>query len=369
MKILMISIDKGLVGKNQLGDVIERHRKYGEFCERLDIIVYNHKKDKLSEFTISDNVTGYPTNSISKLFFCCNAKKIGKKLFKENKYDLIVTQDPFMTGLVGYKLKKKFKSKLLVHFHGDFWDNPKWLKEKWFNFILLWLSKFVVSKADAIRVMSEGQKSKVESRKSKGIVRVISTPVDLTRFESGIRNQELNNKKIILHVGRDDEVKDYNTLIKAFKLVKEEVGDATLEQSGGGKSLQDAIKKYYSELTSFIGERKSSEQLISDYNKASVVALSSKSESFGKVLVEANACSKPVVSTETTGAKEIIQDGVNGFLVPIGNAEKLAEKIIWLLENPDKAEEMGENGRKLVQKKYGDNTNKIIQFWHDIIDK
>ena len=41
MKILMLSIDKGLLGQGQLGDVVERHKKYSEFCDKLDIIVFN----------------------------------------------------------------------------------------------------------------------------------------------------------------------------------------------------------------------------------------------------------------------------------------------------------------------------------------
>src|SRR3989344_1486410 len=104
MKVLIISIDKGLLGQGQLGDVVERHKKYGDFCDRLDIIVL--AKKGFSEYKISDKVTAYPTNSYSKLRYGCDAYKIGKKLFQENNYDLIITQTPFIDGLVGLKLKK-----------------------------------------------------------------------------------------------------------------------------------------------------------------------------------------------------------------------------------------------------------------------
>ena len=57
---------------------------------------------------------------------------------------------------------------------------------------------------------------------------------------------------------------------------------------------------------------------------------SSAHESFGKVLVEANACGKPVVAKTTTGAKDIVNDGVNAYLVPVGDAQALAEKKMLL---------------------------------------
>jgi len=373
MKVLIISIDKGLLGQGQLGDVVERHRKYGEFCDRLDIIVLAKKGFK--EYKISNKVTAYPTNSYFKLRYGCNAYKIGKELFKSNKYDLIITQTPFIDGLVGLRLKKKFKIKLLVHFHGDFWSNKNWLKENKINYLLLPLSKFVAKRADAIRVMSEGQYQKIKdffSPPFQGgvggglpMIRVISTPIDLSKFmEHGTWNMEQKN---VLHIGRDDEVKDYNTLVKAFKIVKNKFNDTKFVQAGADRT----IKKAMADNDFYDIENKgqlSYSELINLYAQSDVFVLSSASESFGKVLVEANAAGKPVVSTATTGAKEIIEDGKNGFLVPIGDAQKLAEKIIWLLENPDEARKMGEYGRELVKEKFDNNTEKIVKFWNDIIN-
>ena len=382
MKVLIISIDKGLLGQGQLGDVVERHKKYGDFCDRLDIIVL--AKKGFSEYKISDKVTAYPTNSYSKLRYGCDAYKIGKKLFKDNNlptqagYDLIITQTPFVDGLVGWWLKKKFKAKLLVHFHGDFWANKNWLKENKINYFFLPLSKFVAKRADAIRVMSRGQKEKIlklksslyqgeVSRRDRGVagdkIRVISTPIDLSKYLK--IEAKSSNSKVVLHIGRDDIVKDYDTLVKAFKIVKNKFNDVRFIQAGADQTIKKAMADsgFYDIETK---GQLSYSGLIDLYAQSDVFVLSSTSESFGKVLVEANACGRPVVSTATTGAKEIIEDGKNGFLVPIGDASKLAEKTIWLLENPDEARKMGEYGRNLVKEKYGDNTTKIIKFWTDI---
>ncbi|MDX9893224.1 MAG: glycosyltransferase family 4 protein [Patescibacteria group bacterium] len=358
MKVLMISIDRGLLGQNQLGDVIQRHAEYGKHIDQLDVVVFS--QDGFSKFPISSNVTAYPTNSKSKWRYFFDAKKLGTKLFQNNRYDLVTSQDPFVTGMVACRLKKKFKSKFLVHFHGDFWGNINWLKESKFNWSLWLVSRRVVSQADAIRVMSEGQKSKLGKHQVKA--KIISTPVDLAKYQ--ISTSRISSRKMVLHVGRYDKAKDFSTLAKAFKLVRDKISNADFVQCGAGPQ----VKEYFSSLPLVAYPKISQSALIDFYHQSLVVVLSSTSESFGKVLVEANACGKPVVATATTGAKEIVQDGYNGYLVPIGDAEKLAEKIIELLNDPVKAKELGENGRKLVQEKFGDNTNKIINFWREIVN-
>ena len=365
MKILMISIDKGLLGKNQLGDVIERHKKYGEFCERLDVIVFNrsHSEQSQESRKLSNKVTSYPTNSKSKLFYYFNALKIGKKLFQKNNYDLIICQTPFITGLVGLKLKKQFNSKLLIHFHGDF--------KKYF--------KSVIKNADAIRVMSSGQKQKlIQKGINKNKIHIISTPINLENFNHPNLEQVNNFKKQsdypkILHVGRPDKIKDYKTLFSAIEKVSKEK-EIHFWQVGGNFTTEKIKKETGINNLSLTGNsafklypKTELNSLINIYNAIDIVVLSSKSESFGKVLVEANACGKPVISTATTGAKEIIQDGYNGFLFPIGDAQKMANKILELLNNPELAKSMGENGKKLVFEKYSDNTKKIINLWKNII--
>lgn len=368
----MISIDKGLLGRGQLGDVIERHREYGKFVERLDIIVFS--KAGFSEYEVSDRVKAYPTNSSGRSKYFFDALRISRELFKKNKYDLIITQEPFLTGLVGVKLKKSFGGKLLVHFHGDY----RGLK-------LLFAKLFVLPKVDAIRVMSRGQKDiLIKNRIKPSLINVISTPVNLEKFinyenknpEHQERILSLNNtqksKKIILMVGRKDEVKDFNTLFKAITLVYEKDKNIGLRLVGNYEpaeaeslSLPEGLKN---DGGVFISGRIDSNDLPAYYKTSYLVVLSSKSESFGKVLIEANACGKPVISTATTGAKEIIRDGYNGYLAPIGDAKALADKILFLLNNPEKAKKMGENGQSLVAENYSGNSDKITNLWREIIE-
>jgi len=65
------------------------------------------------------------------------------------------------------------------------------------------------------------------------------------------------------------------------------------------------------------------------------------------------ASAKPIVATGVDGIKEIVRDGINGFLVPPGESERLVQRIITLLENGDLARRMGEEGRSFLDSSFG----------------
>ncbi len=371
MNIVNIGIDKSLVGGRQLGDAVARHKKYGEYTDHLDIIVYTDQEDKLEKYYISDKVLGHPTNSRSKLNFFFDTQEIFKKINEQHPVDIIVCQDPFICGLIGIWLKKKFPVKVQINFHGDFWQNTNWLKERWLNFIFLLVSKYTVFKADAIRVMSEGQKEKlIKAGIKANKIRVISTPVNIDNFlaKQPLPAELKTEKKVILMVGRKDKVKDFSTLFKAICLVYEKFVNLEFWLVGNYTEEEKSKLPLPPKLTVKLFGRTDINDLPKYYQAADLTVLSSTSESFGKVLVEANAAGKPVIATTTTGAKEIIQDGHNGYLVPIKDYQALADKVLYLLNNPDQAKKMGENGLTLVKERFSDNTDKIINFWQDIIN-
>jgi glycosyltransferase involved in cell wall biosynthesis len=87
--------------------------------------------------------------------------------------------------------------------------------------------------------------------------------------------------------------------------------------------------------------------------QSSVVCLPSfYGEGLPKVLVEAASCGRPIVTTDAPGCREIVQDGVNGILVPVKDAEALAGAIRELLNSPETRRRMGAAGRQLVKDKF-----------------
>ena len=89
-------------------------------------------------------------------------------------------------------------------------------------------------------------------------------------------------------------------------------------------------------------------------NMASMVVLPSYREGLPKVLLEAAACSKPIISTNVPGCKEIVRHEVNGLLIPPKDEVALAEAIRRLLDNPEFARQLGENGREIVQNEFSE---------------
>lgn len=94
------------------------------------------------------------------------------------------------------------------------------------------------------------------------------------------------------------------------------------------------------------------------FQKCHVVCLPSYREGLPKVLLEAASCGRPIVTTDTPGCKEIVRNGVNGFLVPIRNAEALANSIHQLVDNPFLRKQMGEKGREIAVNEFS--VDKVI---------
>ncbi len=378
MRVLMISLDRNLLGdKKAFGDAMERHKIYGKYVENLDIIVLNKgQKDKIK---INENVTVYPTNSFSRFFYFFDILKISQRIFKKSKFDLIVCQDPFVIGLAGYLIKKKNGAKLIVHSHGDFFGNKFWLQESFLNRFFLLLGAFVIKRADAVRAVSQKVKEKIiKMGVSEDKIFQISTPIDFEKFfhpnkkEIKKIQEKYQNKEIVLFVGRLVLAKNISLLINAFQEVLKNYSEAVLLIIGSGElknELKEEVeKKGLKKNIYFLGAKQQNE-LINFYWASNFLVLASSNESFGKVFLEAGACRKPVIASATAGAKEIIKDGKTGFIVPINNKEALADKILFLLKNKEKQEEMGRVFQKEIKENFSQekNVQKIIEMWKEVL--
>lgn len=374
MNILMLSHrDRSLVGQEAGGDAARRHVLYGQYVKHLDIIMHSTSEEKLPVHKLAKNVTVYPTNSSRRLFFRKDVFAIASGIARLHQPDLIVSQDPFVLGWVGVGLKKKFGAPLLVHFHGDFWDNPYFLIEHSRNRLLVPLSKRVVRSADAIRVVSPLIAEKIKKVYPDKFVEIISTPVDLAKFEAAPPDlvDEITKQygeKLILYVGRLEVEKNLQLLLNAFHLISKKVPEVKVLILGNGSELgmlrAYVTKKGWDRKIFFRGNIPH-EELPAYYHAAKVLALPSNSESFGKVILEAAAARVPTVATATTGAKTLIREGQTGFLVKIGDGQGLASQIIRLLVDEALRKQLGQQALEHAKASYSQDQNvqKIIDLW------
>jgi glycosyltransferase involved in cell wall biosynthesis len=149
--------------------------------------------------------------------------------------------------------------------------------------------------------------------------------------------------EIVAAAGRLAPGKRYDLLIEAFAEVAGKHPDWQLRIYGGGVQ-RDRLLRLVDELgldgsVQLMGVRSPIE---AEFAKASIVAVSSDAESFGMTIVEAMRCGVPVLSTDCPlGPAEIIRDGVNGRLVPVGDAAALAGALHELIEDEPGRRRMG----------------------------
>jgi glycosyltransferase involved in cell wall biosynthesis len=148
------------------------------------------------------------------------------------------------------------------------------------------------------------------------------------------------------------EVKDYPMFLRAARRVREDVPNAVFLLAGEGE-LMPSLKSLAAELgieesTYFLGRCEALPELL---EISDVCVLSSKAEGFSNSILEYMAAGKPVVATDVGGAREAILEGVTGYLVPAGDDERMADRIIETLVKRDRRA-MGAEGRKVVSEKF-----------------
>lgn len=152
-------------------------------------------------------------------------------------------------------------------------------------------------------------------------------------------------------VGRLNEQKGYEYLIDAWAIVSKRYPDWILNAYGSGEikeQLQMRIDEKGVSNSLILNEPTS--DIIDKYLESSIYIMSSRFEGFPMVLLEAMSCGLPCVSFDCpNGAKDIIEDGRNGFLVGYLNVEQLADNICKLIENESLRKEMSNHAREDVK--------------------
>lgn len=104
--------------------------------------------------------------------------------------------------------------------------------------------------------------------------------------------------------------------------------------------------------------------------KACIVAFPSYyREGVPKSLIEAAAIGRPIITTNSIGCKDTVEDGFNGFLIPIKNSDVLADKLKILIDNKDLRLKMGKNSRKIAERDFSleNVVNKHLEIYNHLI--
>ncbi|TSD02218.1 MAG: glycosyltransferase [Parcubacteria group bacterium Athens0714_24] len=313
MRILVISTDRKLFEENS--GVRQRIVEYGSLVEEMHIVVFSKRQSQISNLKSQKfgNVFLYPTNSRSRWFYICDAIKIGKKILSNKGQWLITTQDPFECGWVGYWLAKKFKISLQLQIHTDFLS-PYFVKESVLNKIRIYIAKFLIPRANCIRVVSERIKN---SLKKDSVVLPIFVDVQKIReapIKTDLHSRYSQFNFIILMAGRLTKEKNINFAIEAIK----EIGDKNIGLIiVGGRLIEE-------KMPANIIFESWTDDLASYYKTADLFLLTSNYEGYGMTLVEAAAAGCKIISTDVGIAREILEEE---NICRVGDKNDLKEKI------------------------------------------
>lgn len=221
------------------------------------------------------------------------------------------------------------------------------------------LAHAIVVNSEAVRdqLVKEGVPTKKIVTIYNGLDVTRVTPLPGFRRESALAQFGLpegaDNRFVTIVANLRHEVKDHRLFLRAARRVRESVSGARFVIAGEGE-LMDSMRALASQLrierdVFFTGRLEQVAELLA---VSDACVLSSKAEGFSNSILEYMAAARPVVVTDVGGAREAITDGENGYLVPAGDDEIMAERLVRLLNDSERARAMGECGRRTVEQKF-----------------
>lgn len=174
-------------------------------------------------------------------------------------------------------------------------------------------------------------------------------------------------QKRIIAVGRLAYQKNYPMMFRAFAKVHHDFPDWQLVVYGNGpqkEEIRGVIERLGMEGHIILAGK--SDHVVEEMNKSSLFVMSSDYEGMSNALLEAVCVGLPVISTDVSGAKDLITDGVNGYIVPVGNERALTLALSLMLSSPEKMDEMGRQSKALAPRF---REEQIVGQWEELIKK
>ena len=301
------------------------------------------------------------------------------KVVEKYNIDLIHAHFAYPEGLVGLLAKRRIGKPLVVTVHGyDILVEPSVGYGIRLSLRLDTIVRNVLKEADVVITASRATFSESSRIVGKtGKVYLVPNGVDIRMFNPSLDGSYIKRRwrigdhvKVVFTLRAHEPLYGIEYLLRAASLLKR---NDVIFVIGGDGSLRPyherlAVDLGIKEKTIFVGKIPHN-KVPYYYAISDMIVVPSLQEAFGLVVSEALACGKPVIGTEVGGIPDQILDGYNGFLVKPKDPKEIAEKILWLLEHPDIAKQMGMNGRKIVEEKFDINKRieKIISLYRELL--
>lgn len=329
--------------------------EWSKLGSKVSIVIVG--KDKKCVYDLYKEVNVIYLNGLKKdkIFPHFNLVKDIRKVIKENKPDAVIS---FMNDTCAYTAISMLGLKIPL-FYSERNDPNKVnqdIKNRIYRKIVEFFSKGVVFQTDGAKQCYSLRVQK----KSK----VILNPLNIDNFPEC---DYLFSKEEIVSVGRLSPQKNQKLLIEAFNIVSKEYPNYKLKIYGNGNlkdELLGLIEKLGLKNSVFL--MGSSNNVLNEIKNSSLFVLTSDFEGLPNALMEAMAVGLPCISTDCSpgGARMLIEDGKNGYIVPCNNKEILARTMIKALSNKETLRKTGKEAKKIKEKLDSKN---IAKLWMDFL--
>lgn len=282
-------------------------------------------------------------------------------LYRQHSYDVIFIGHFMSTHALGVLLLRRLWGvPYVILSHGN--DLRYSLHTK----VDRWVARLLLNNATKMLGCSRFVVGLIRHAGYKGPAEILNPPVDLTKFHPGVDTNEiiqrfnLEERRVLITAARLVAKKNIDGVLLALPRVIEKVPDLLYLVVGDGEERQK-LEKLTDELglrhyVRFLGYIENS-KLAALYCASNIFVMPSYEvedtvdiETFGVSFIEANACGKPVIGGRAGGTKDAVVDGETGLLVDPHNIDEIAAAIIRLLTNRELAQQLGEHGRRRVER-------------------
>ena len=356
-KTHIISLLKGMdkIIEAKIICFIEDTFYYDAKKEGIDIEVYEQKKR--SDMTV--------------------VKKLADEI-NSGSYDIVHCHGA-RANFVAMFLKKRIKVPMVTTIHSDykldFKDNIyKRLVFTTLNTIALKSFKYYIAVSDAFKDMLVERGFKSEN------IYTVFNGIDVNKEVAYVPREEFLSRYAIEDTGqtfvgivaRLDMVKDHETFIKGAREVLKENPKVEFLIAGEGpeeEKLKNLVRDYnIEENVKFLGYVKDPYSLL---NLVDINTLTSISESFPYAVLEGALMKKPIIATEVGGLNRLIENGVNGYLIKVGDYKAFANRILEIAGDESRIKEMGKNLHDRVERDYSSDSmaKSHVEIYKEIISK
>lgn len=259
---------------------------------------------------------------------------------RDRPFDLVVAYDPLKTGLISLLVARALRTKLIVELNGDYAHPANFVDERSGrvrNVRRLFyrsIARFVARRAAGTRTLYPEQLANLGVKSNKPSANIFDF-VGLRDFVPR------SSQKLVQLVGFPYHVKGVDVMIEAFLKVAPRFPDWHLKIIGYYPDPTEVLSKINGHPRMHLVAPMSRSKLAREMGASGIFVLPSRTEAMGRVLLEAAACGRPRIGTDVGGIPTVIQDGVDGLLVPPGDPSALAEKLDELMSSESLREQLG----------------------------